>query len=58
MVHTVQPMGTRGFVVTYFQTAHSFTLTKQDEECPEGFTPGLQEVVLDSLPPGRLKDHP
>jgi len=40
--HTVQPKGTRGFVVTYFQTAHSFTLGKQDEECPDGFTPGLQ----------------
>jgi len=55
--HTVQPKDTRGFVVTYFQTAHSFALTKQSEECPDGFTPGLQEVVLDSLPPGRLKDH-
>ena len=55
--HTVQPKDTRGFVVTYFQTAHSFGLAKQDEECPEGFTPGLPEVLIASLPPGRLKDH-
>ena len=56
-VGTVEAKDKRGFVVTYFQTAHSFNLAKQDEECPDGFTPGLREVVLDSLPAGRLKDH-
>jgi hypothetical protein len=47
----------RGYVVTYFQTAHSFSLTKDEEGCPDGYTPGLAEVTLDSLPAGRLKDH-
>jgi hypothetical protein len=56
-VGTIEAKDKRGFVVTYFQTAHSFALTKNGDDCPAGFTPGLQEVVLDSLPAGRLKDH-
>ena len=55
--NTVEAKDKRGFVVTYFETARSFTLGKQNEECPDGYTPGLQEAVFAALPPGRLKDH-
>jgi len=54
---TVEAKDKRGFVVTYFETARSFTLGKQAEECPDGYSPGLQEAVFATLPPGRLKDH-
>jgi len=55
---TVNPVATtRGFVVTKFLQPQNFSLYKGDEDCPDGYSDGLVEVLLAAMPPGPEKDR-